>query len=75
MHQGIGWLKHLNMHWDDNWFLGPGTGTITLDPTFGSFSLLESVFILDEPIFLVKVFRLFRLEWICFWCSECGHSR
>jgi hypothetical protein len=59
------------MNWDDNWFLGPaltgtGTGTITLDPTFGSFTLLESVFIVDEPKNLVKVFGLFRLEWIFF---------
>jgi hypothetical protein len=66
VHRVIGGLKHLDMHWDDNWFLGPaftGTGTITLDPTFGSFTLFESVFILDEPNFLVKVLRL---EWIFF---------
>jgi hypothetical protein len=39
-------------------FLDPvptGAGTIALDPTFGSFTLLE-------PVSLVKVFRLFRLE-------------
>jgi hypothetical protein len=38
--------------------LGPapiGTGTIALDPTFGSFTFLE-------PVSLVKVFRLFILE-------------
>jgi hypothetical protein len=35
-----------------------GTGTIALDPTFGSFTLL------GESDSLVKVFRLFRLEWI-----------
>ncbi len=23
MHRVIGGLKHLNMHWDDNWFFGP----------------------------------------------------
>jgi hypothetical protein len=33
-----------------------GAGTITLDPTFESFTTL------DEPISLMKVFRLFRLE-------------
>ncbi len=38
-------------------FLGPDPGTIALDPTFGSFTLLE-------PVSLVKVFRLFRLEWM-----------
>jgi hypothetical protein len=43
-----------------------GAGIITLDPTFGSFTLLEPVFTLDEPDSLVKVFRLFRLEWIFF---------
>jgi hypothetical protein len=32
--------------------------SIALDPTFGSFTLLESW------VSLVKVFRLFRLEWI-----------
>jgi len=36
-----------------------GAGTIALDPTFGSFTLLE-------PVFLVKVFRLLRLEQIFF---------
>jgi hypothetical protein len=44
-----------------------GTGTIALDPTFASFTLLELVS-------LVKLFRLFRLERI-FWCSECGNSK
>ncbi len=46
-----------------NGLLGP-TPTrrraIMLDPTFGSFTLLELVS-------LVKVFRPFRLERICFW--------
>jgi hypothetical protein len=37
------------------WALPPGTGTMALDPTFGSLTLLE-------PVFLVKVFRLFKLE-------------
>jgi hypothetical protein len=39
-------------------FLGPaltGTCTMALDPTYGSFTLLE-------PVSLVKVFRLFRSE-------------
>jgi hypothetical protein len=49
--------------------LGPaptGTGTITLDPTFGSFTLLESISHLSKLVSLVKMFRLFRLEWIFF---------
>ncbi len=37
------------------YFVGPGT--ITFDPTFGSFTLLELVFV-------VKVFRVFRLKQI-----------
>ncbi len=41
-----------------------GTGTIPFDPTFGSFTLLEPVFILGELVSLMKVFRMFRLEWI-----------
>ncbi len=59
-------------------FIGPcppptGTGTIALDPTFGSFTLLEPV------SHYVNQF----LWWKCldcldrngfFWCSECGHS-
>jgi hypothetical protein len=35
--------------------------SIALDPTFGSFTLLE----------LVSLVKVFRLEWIFFWCSEC----
>jgi hypothetical protein len=38
--------------------IGTRTGTIALDPTSGT------VFTLGEPVSLVKVFRLFRLEWI-----------
>ncbi len=47
-------------------FVGPcpPTGTITLDPTFESFTLLRTNFTLGEPVSLVKVFRVFRLEWI-----------
>jgi hypothetical protein len=37
---------------------------IALDPTFESFTFERIGFTLDEPIFLVDVFRLFRLEWI-----------
>jgi hypothetical protein len=48
-------------------FLGPcpvGAGTIALDPTFGSFTLIRTSFTLGEPVSLVKVFKLFRLEHI-----------
>jgi hypothetical protein len=46
-----------------------GAGTIALDPTFESFTLLELVS-------LMKVFRLQYLDWNGFFgCSECGHSR
>jgi hypothetical protein len=39
--------------------------TITLDPTFGSFTLLEPVLHqVGELVSLVKVFRPFRLEQI-----------
>jgi hypothetical protein len=43
------------------WGLGfrEGAGTIALDPTFGSFTS-------SELVSLVKVFRLFELEWIVF---------
>jgi len=39
-----------------------GSGTLAFDPTFGSFTFLESVSC--NVVSLVKVFRLFRLEWI-----------
>jgi hypothetical protein len=40
-------------------------GTITFDPSLGSFTLLELVsHYVNELVSLVKVFRLFRLEWI-----------
>jgi hypothetical protein len=45
------------------WALPPiGTGTMALDPTFGSFYLDRISFTLGESVSLVKVFRLFRLE-------------
>jgi hypothetical protein len=44
----------------------PGRGTIALDPTFGSFTLLKTGFTLGEPVSLLKVYRLFRLERIFF---------
>ncbi len=47
--------------YENPFLLGPGptgTGTITFNPTFGSFTLLEPI------SYWVKVFRLVRLEWI-----------
>jgi hypothetical protein len=43
---------------------------------FGKFYLIRTDVTLGEPVSLVKVFRLFRLEGILFWCLECvcGHS-
>ncbi len=55
-------------------FVGPATGTIALDPTFGNFTLLE----------LVSHWVNWFLWWKCldcldwngfFWHSECGQSR
>jgi hypothetical protein len=45
-------------------FVGPWD-YLALDPTFGSFTLLE----------LISLVKVFRLEWNFFWCSECGVSR
>jgi hypothetical protein len=39
---------------------------MALDPNFWKFYLIRTGFILGEPVSLVKVFRLFRLELICF---------
>ncbi len=41
-----------------------GAGTIALDPTFGSFYLITISLTSGERVSLMKVFRLFRLEWI-----------
>jgi hypothetical protein len=41
-----------------------GPGTMALDLTFESFDLIRTGFILGEPGFLLKMFRLLRLEWI-----------
>jgi len=41
---------------------------------FWKFYLIRTGFTLGELVFLVKVFRLFRLEGIIFLCSDCGHS-
>jgi len=52
--------------------LGPaptGTGTIAFNPTFGNSTLIKTSFTLGELGFLVKVFRLLRLEGI-FWVFE-----
>jgi hypothetical protein len=45
-----------------------------IQSNFWKFDLIRTGFTLGEPVFLVKVFRLFRLDGFC-WCSECGHSR
>ncbi len=59
--------------------LGPcppqGQGLFALDPTFGSLTLLKTSFTLGELVFLVKVFRLRRLERVFFGCLKCGHGR
>jgi hypothetical protein len=41
---------------------------------FWKFCFIQTGFTLGEPVFLVKVFKLFRLKRI-FLCSECGHNR
>jgi hypothetical protein len=55
-------IEDLELH-----LLGPaprGTVTMAFNPTFGSFTLLKPVsHYVNELVFLVKVFRLFRLEW------------
>jgi hypothetical protein len=49
------------------WALPPlGLGLSAFNPTFGSFTLLGTGFTLCEPVSLVKVFRLFKLEQMFF---------
>jgi hypothetical protein len=58
---------HDHLHYINSHLLRPaptGTGTIALDQTFGSFTLFRTGFTLGESVSSVKVFRLFRLEWI-----------
>jgi hypothetical protein len=42
---------------------------------FWKFYLIKTGFTFGELVSLVKVFRLFILEQIFFWCSKCGHGR
>jgi len=42
---------------------------------FWKFYLIKTGFTIGERVSLVKVFRLFKLEHMFFWCSECGHTR
>ncbi len=42
---------------------------------FWKFYLIRTGFTLGEPVSLVKVFRLFRLERTFFGCLECEHNR
>jgi len=57
--------------------LGPaptGTGTIALHPNFWKkFYRIRTSFIPGEPVFLVKVFRLFRLEMDCVGVQSLQH--
>jgi hypothetical protein len=51
------------------YFIGPYTHTdrnYGIGSNFWKFYVIRTGFILDEQVFLVKVFRLFRLDWIFF---------
>jgi len=62
-HFSCTWSNESHGGWTLCWAFAPiGTGIIALDPTFGSFYLIKTGFTIDEPVSLVKVFRLFRLE-------------
>jgi hypothetical protein len=60
-------------------FVGPCPHKVRyyrIGSNFWKFYLIRTSFTLGEPVSLVKVFRLFRLELFrLFWCSECGHNR
>jgi hypothetical protein len=59
-------------------FVGLLLGHVHTDYRIGSnfwkFYLIRIGFTLREPVFLVKVFRLFRLEWIFFGVQRCTTS-
>jgi len=75
------WVTHMMYPWRKVvclfHLLGPapiGTGTITWDPTFGSFILLEPVLHSVNQFLWWKCLDC--LDWKeLFWCSECGHGR
>jgi hypothetical protein len=46
------------------WALPPQDRDYRIESNFWKFYLIRTSFTLDEPVSLVKVFRLFRLEWI-----------
>jgi hypothetical protein len=58
----------------DSSSIGPcppkGPGLFAFDQTFGKFYLIRTGFTFGELVSLVKVFRLFKLEQMFFWCSE-----
>jgi hypothetical protein len=56
-------------------FLCWALGDYHIRTNFWKFYLIRTGFTLDEPVSLVKVFRLFKLEPMFFGCSKCEHSR
>jgi len=55
------------------YFIGSGTGTIALDPTFGSFTSLEPVSHEVNRVFWWKCSDCLDRNEV-FWCSECVHN-
>jgi hypothetical protein len=56
------------------WFVGPCSHRdrdYRIRSNFWKFYLMRTGFTLGEPVSLVKLFRLSKLEQMFFWCSEC----
>jgi hypothetical protein len=55
--------------------LGPvPVGDYRIGSNFWKFYLIKPDFTLGDPVSLVEMFRLFKLEWIFLGVQECGHS-
>jgi hypothetical protein len=70
--------KHLHLSMKEGSLLGPAPHRdrdYCIRSNFWKFYLIRTGFTLGESVSLVKVFRLFKLEQILFWCLECEHSR
>jgi hypothetical protein len=74
-------VKGKSYVWSLGFIIGPcpppltGTKDYWIGSNFWKFYLIRTHFTLAELVFLVKVFRLFRLEWIFLGVLECEHSR
>jgi hypothetical protein len=56
------------------WALPPRDRDYRIGSNFCKFYLIRTNFTLGEQVYLLEVFKLFKLKWI-FWCSEREHNK